>query len=262
MPEVFVITEDCDLEGALKDALDRGIEQFLVCGGDGTIERTAAKLVDTSACLGIIPKGTQNNIALSLGISEELNSAIEIFQEGQKLKIDLGLATCDQIESIFLETCSIGLLSALYPAADDIQHGNLARIGDLLATLANSPPSRIHLSLDDGQALDTEGHVVLAANMPFVGPHFRLAPDNSHLDGLLDLIIFADQTKLELISNVVQMADGRQTDPRIHRLQVQRAEIVTEPKMPVLADGFQIGEGSVEISIRPNALTFMAPHKK
>jgi diacylglycerol kinase family enzyme len=58
------------------------------------------------------------------------------------------------------------------------------------------------------------------------------------------------------------MADGRQTDPRIHRLQVKRAKIVTEPKMPVLADGFQIGEGSVDISIRPNALTFMAPHKK
>ena len=249
VPEVFIIDEDSDLDSALDNALEAGIQNFLVCGGDGTIESIAIKLVNTSANLGILPKGTQNNIALSLGIPDDLDAAIEIFHRGQTRTIDVGLANSLKTERLFLETCSIGLLSALYPAADQIQHGDLSQIGDLLATLVDLNASQIELILDDGHELRTEGHVVLAANMPFVGPHFRLGPDDSYLDGMLDLIIFADLTKLELLSNVVQMADGKQADPRIHRYRVKQVKVSTDPKMPILADGIAIGEGSVTISI-------------
>jgi YegS/Rv2252/BmrU family lipid kinase len=258
VPEVFIIEEGCDLEGAIGEAIDRGIRKFIVSGGDGTIESVATKLVGTQTSLGILPTGTRNNIALSLGIPDDLTDAIEIYRRGKKLKIDVGVVTCGGREQIFLETCSIGLLSALYPAADEIQHGNLAPIGDFLATLATSPASKMHLILEDDQEINTQGHVILAANMPFVGPHFQLAPVDSFLDGVLDLIIFSDLSKLEVISNVVQMADGEPKDARIQRFQVINTEIHTDPEMPVLADGAQLGEGSVKISIRPKALTVIA----
>jgi diacylglycerol kinase (ATP) len=254
-PEAFIIEEGCDLKGAIDEAIDRGIQKFLVSGGDGTIESVATKLMGTQTSLGILPTGTQNNIALSLGIPEDLSDAIEIYGRGKKLKIDVGLAVCGEQEHFFIETCSIGLLSALYPAADKIQHGNLAQIGDLLATLATSSASKMHLILDNDQEINTQGHVILAANMPFVGPNFKLASGDSYLDGVLDLIVFSELSKIELISNVFQMADGESKDPRVQRFQVAHVEIHTDPEMPVQADGSQIGDGSVKISVQPKALT-------
>src|SRR5512147_2098430 len=68
VPEVYLIEQDCDLRPVIRDALQDGIRLFVVCGGDGTIDTVAGALSDTSATLGIIPTGTQNNVALSLGI--------------------------------------------------------------------------------------------------------------------------------------------------------------------------------------------------
>ena len=127
------------------------------------------------------------------------------------------------------------------------------------ATMVDSAASQIRLILDQGQTLETSGHVVLAANMPFVGPHFRLGQDESYLDGSLDLIVFSNLTKLELISGVIQMADGQQKDPRIHRYQIRQVEVETEPEMPILADGFQIGEGRVKIVVQTKALRVVVP---
>ena len=67
---------------------------------------------------------------------------------------------------------SVGLASTLFPSADDIQHGNLARVGDFLATLVGSPPAEMHLVLDDKQEVQTLGHVVLVSNMPYIGLHY------------------------------------------------------------------------------------------
>ena len=121
---------------------------FVVCGGDGTISAVARTLAGTRATLGIIPIGTQNNTALSLGIPADIPAAIAILRTGRRIKVDVGMATCGKINTPFLEVCSVGLVSTLFPSADDIQHGNLARVGDFLTTLVGSPPAEIHLLLD------------------------------------------------------------------------------------------------------------------
>src|SRR5512137_2456656 len=148
VPEAFLVEPGCDLPAVVQSALADGIRMFVVCGGDGTIDVMAGMLAGTNATLGIIPTGTQNNVALSLGIPTDIPAAIAILRTGRRIKVDLGLTTCGEIKRPFLEVCSVGLLSALFPAADDIQHGNLARVGDFLATLVASPPAEMHLKLD------------------------------------------------------------------------------------------------------------------
>ena len=68
VPEAYLVEPGCDLPGVVQDALAQGIRMFVVCGGDGTISAVARSLAGTHATLGIIPIGTQNNTALSLGI--------------------------------------------------------------------------------------------------------------------------------------------------------------------------------------------------
>jgi diacylglycerol kinase family enzyme len=174
VPEAYLVEPGCDLPGVVKDALAQGFHMFVVCGGDGTISAVARTLAGTRATLGIIPIGTQNNTALSLGIPSDVPAAIAILRTGRRIKVDVGMATCGKINTPFLEVCSVGLVSTLFSSVDDIQHGNLARVGDFLSTLAASPPAEIHLLLDDKQEIHNLGHVVLVSNMPFIGFHYQL----------------------------------------------------------------------------------------
>ena len=93
VPEAFLVEAGCDLPGAVRDALAQGIRMFVVCGGDGTICAVARILAGTGATLGIIPIGTQNNTALSLGIPADMPAAVAILRTGRRIKVDIGMAT-------------------------------------------------------------------------------------------------------------------------------------------------------------------------
>lgn len=258
VPEPYLIEPGCDLPGVVRDAIAQGIRMFVVCGGDGTTSSVARALIGTTATLGIIPTGTQNNVALSLGIPTDIPTAISILRTGRRFKVDIGISTCNDISTPFIELCSVGLFSTLFPSGDDIQHGNIARIGDFLATLTTSPPSEIHLLLDDKQEVKKLGHVALISNMPYVGLHYQVGSLNSFNDGLLDVLFFADLSKLDLIGYVLKGAGtSKEEDPRIQHFRVRRVVIDTHPAMSIMADGVTIGEGSVRIEVRRHALNVM-----
>ncbi len=258
VPEAFLVEPGCDLSGTVRDALAKGIRMFVVCGGDGTISAVAGMLAGTTATLGIIPIGTQNNTALSLGIPSDVESAIAILRTGRRIKVDLGMATCANKTTPFLEVCSVGLISTLFPSADDIQHGNLARIGDFLSTLAASPPAEIHLLLENKQEIRNQGHIVLVSNMPYIGFHYQVSSAAAFNDGLLDVLFFADLTKLDLLAYVFQgVGEGKPEDPRIQHFRVRRVIVDTHPAMPVMTDGNPRGEGKVVIKVRRHALAVM-----
>jgi diacylglycerol kinase family enzyme len=258
VPEAYLVEPDSDLPGMVREALAQGFRLFVVCGGDGTISAVARTLAGTHATLGIIPIGTQNNTALSLGIPSDIPAAIAILRTGRRIKVDVGMATCGKINTPFLEVCSVGLVSTLFSSVDDIQHGNLARVGDFLSTLAASPPAEIHLLLDDKQEIHNLGHVVLVSNMPFIGFHYQLGSLASFKDGLLDVLFFADLSKLDLLGYVFQgVSVGKPEDSRIQHFRVHSVDIDTHPAMPVMADGNALGEGRVHIEVQRRVLGVM-----
>jgi diacylglycerol kinase (ATP) len=258
VPETYLVEPGVDLPAVVKDALAKGIRMFVVCGGDGTITSVARTLAGTRATLGVIPIGSQNNTALSLGIPDDIPAAIAILRSGRRIKVDMGMVTCGGITTPFLEEVSIGLVSTLFPSADDIQHGNLARIGDFLKTLAASPPAEIHLTLDDGQKMHDLGHVVLVSNMPYIGAHYMVGSATGFKDGLLDVLFFADLSKLELLNYVFQgVGVENLEDARIQHFHVRGLDIHTRPAMEILADGVLIGKGKVHMEVRRRVLGVM-----
>ncbi len=260
VPEAYLVEPDSDLPTVVQNALEDGIRMFVVCGGNGTIDVMAGALAGTNATLGIIPTGTQNNVALSLGIPpDDIPAATTILRTGKRIKVDMGLAEVGEIKRSFLEVCSVGLLSALFPSADDIQHGNLTRVGDFLATLVASSPAEMHLVLDGKREINTMCHAALVSNMPYIGPHFQVGSAASMNDGLLDVLLFADLSKMDLLGYVVQVAraGGGPEDDRIQHYHVRRMDIDTNPAMPLMADGLALGEGPLHISVRRHALSVM-----
>lgn len=256
MPETFLIEPNCDLQTVTRDAASQGIRMFVVCGGDGTISAVVRALWGIDSILGIIPTGTQNNIAYSLGIPDDIKTAVSFLRTGRRIKVDVGMVTCGNISTPFLEVCSVGLVSSLFASGDDILHGKISRVGDFFATLASAPAANIHLLLDDKNEVKKMGHIVLISNMPYVGRHYQFGSINSFKDGFLDVIFFSNLTKLDLLGYALKGPGIDKTeDPRIQHFRVRKLKIETYPDMPIMADGISIGEGSVNIEVNHHALT-------
>ena len=198
-----------------------------------------------------------------MGIPTDIPAAIAILRTGRRIKVDVGMATYQgsssaggEITIPFMEVCSVGLASALFPSADDIQHGNLARVGDFVATLVSAPPAEIHLVLDDKREVRSMGHVVLVSNMPYIGRHYKVGDSDSFRDGLLDVLFFAELSKLALLGYIFNgVGSDVSEDPRIQHYHARRVDIDTQPAMPINADGNMLGEGRVRIEVRRRILT-------
>ena len=264
LANVFFIQPNCDLRGAIQSSLDQGVHYFVACGGDGTIDSVASILANPSTklikdsplpILAIIPTGTQNNIALSLGIPTEIQEAASLLRKGKILQIDMGVINCGGVERIFMEACSIGLLSALFPAADDIQHGNLPRVGEFLGTLIAFPLSEIHIKVDDQPETTNRGHVVLISNLTYIGPHVAIPSASAVDDGLLDVLVFNDLTKLDILSYAALASGTLPDQANIQHYHMRKIEVTTEPAMPVLADGFELGETPLSVEVLPKSLS-------
>jgi diacylglycerol kinase (ATP) len=257
LPEVYMVRPDSRVEAVVRSAIRGGIKLVVVAGGDGTIDSVAGAMVGSSATLGIIPTGTRNNVAFNLGIPGTIADAVALLREGRRRKIDVGYMRSGRVNHWFLEAAALGLLSDLYPVADDIQHGDLAQIGNLLSTFVSSTPSRLRVMLDGRNRLDTSAYMVLIANMPYIGPRFQISPDVSYSDSRLDVFVFSDMSKLDLISYAMQSTGGAAEDARIKHYRVKQLTIHSDPQMPVLADGILLGGGSVTALVHPRALAVM-----
>ncbi len=258
--EVHVVTPESRLEAVSADAVRRGIRLVVVAGGDGTIDSAMGGLVGTHGTLGIIPTGTRNNVALSLGIPQaNIPAAVDLLRTGRPRRIDVGRAYCNGAARWFLEAGAVGLVSTLYPAADELQHGDLGRVGELVAAFVSAAPGQIHLRLDHGQEIRVDqGHMLVVANMPYVGAHFHLASSIACDDGLLDVLIYDHLSKLDLLTYAVQLSSGAADDPRVAHYQARRVEVWATPPMPVMVDGVSLGECPLRASLHRRALAVMA----
>ncbi len=256
--EPFITEADTDYSALVSDAIKDGIRMFVVCGGDGTVSATAGALLGTKAILGIIPMGTRNNVALSLGIPNDAKSAIGLLRRGRQIKIDMGIVKCADAQVPFLEICSIGLFSELFHSSDSIQHGDISQLKDFISKFSASSPSKIHLILDNKTDIKESGHVVMVSNMPFIGHNYRISNlERSFCDGFLDVIICADIPKISLMLGYM-LKKTEEEDYRIKRFRAKNIMIDTDPPMSVLIDGRILKQSSAIINVSHNALNIIA----
>ena len=258
LPEVYSVRPDSQLETVVHDAIKSGIKLIVVAGGDGTVDSAVGAMVGRDATLGIIPTGTRNNVAFSLGITGNIPSAVSLLRQGRRIKIDVGRIHCGRSRYWFLEAVGLGLVSDIFPLADELQHGDLTMIGGLLSTFVSAAPSRLRIILDGYKHLALSAHMLLITNMPFLGPRFQISPEVSFRDGRLDVFTFSDVNKLNMISYAMLSQIGFMEDIGIKHYRVRQVRIRSVPSMPVLADGVLLGEGSLSVHIRPRALAVMA----
>ncbi len=116
----------------VKKAVKGGIQPLLPWVADGTIETVLRAIMDTKTKkrkkvhFGIIPSGTANNIARSIGVPLDLKEACQLISQDEARKMDIGrVKTKDHKPFYFFELTAIGLTAAIYPDAKNIMEGDI-----------------------------------------------------------------------------------------------------------------------------------------
>ena len=246
----------------VKKAVKRGYSTVIAMGGDGTISAVIRGLAGSEAHLGIIAAGTENDIATSLGIPEDIQEACALIASDHTRELDLAqISTRKKKKFVFFMVATVGLTSTLYPDVKDVPHGDLSNIKDAALTFfhAKSDP-KVFLTLDDESKLEVETMLVTVTNTPVIGAKNLVAPDASTEDGFLDIAVYPNFSKAELLAYFAKTAHERPTpDGKIQRYRARKLKIKTDPKLDIAAEGILLGRGKAKIKILPRALRVIAP---
>lgn len=245
-----------------KKAVKDGYRLVIAMGGDGTIEAAMRGLVGSKARLGILPFGTENNVGRSLGIPEKVEEACELIAGGNSRKLDIGqVKVKGGAKTYFWELTVVGLVAALFPPARKILKGELSKLKDAAETLIqHSDNSKVHLKMDDDSRVEVETMLVVASNTPMFGRNFLVAPNASLEDGLLDVSVYPNFSKAELLAYYASIMDeGYSENEKVQHYRVRKLELKSKPPLEVNADAIDLGQGAVKIKCLPGALRVVAP---
>jgi YegS/Rv2252/BmrU family lipid kinase len=146
--ETHAITEPDAMDGTVKAAV-ASAPMVIVGGGDGSLSSTVDQFVGTDTVFAVLPLGTANSFARTLGLPLDLDGAIEVIALGQRKRIDLGMINGDY----FTNAAALGLSPLI---ADTVPHAlkrYLGMVGYLIWAVRVAfrfQPFRLHVTLDDG----------------------------------------------------------------------------------------------------------------
>jgi diacylglycerol kinase (ATP) len=224
-----------DLAEQARRAAEDGVERLLVAGGDGTMHYAVQGLAGTSCALGVIPLGSGNDLAGTLGIPPDVDAAVERAVSGEVRRIDLARVG----ETFSVSYAGMGFDSEVTRNANEMKilRGPLIYFYAVIHTLITFAPPRMRIVHDTGEF---EGRVMFTVvnNLPRFGGGMRIAPDAQIDDGLLDLVIVKEVPKPVLLSIFPKVYNGRHVGhPAVQIVRTRRAEITIDRTMTMYGGG-------------------------
>lgn len=181
-----------------KAGLKEGYEVMVAVGGDGTINEVAEGILSTrSGVLGIIPMGTGNDLAKSLGLSMNPNDAIDTILNEKIQKIDIGRVD----NKTFLNVGSIGFDTEVAKNSEKIKRifkGRLSYMFGVLATLFTYKSKTISIELDN-DSFEQEILLVAVGNGKYYGGGMKICPTAELKDNYFDICVIKKISKLKLL---------------------------------------------------------------
>lgn len=252
------------LIAALEEARDGEAEVVLAGGGDGTISAAAAILMNSGKALAILPAGTMNLFARSLGIPLALDEAIAALAAGEKRAVDVASANGRP----FVHQFSIGMHARLVDLRSKMTFtSRLGKIGASAKaawdTVHNPPTVDVVLDIG-GSEIVTNATAIGITNNLFGEGHLPYAdkPDG----GVLGVYITVARQRSEVFSFLLNMARGRWRDNRqvdIHQAQTVKLKVRSRrTRLKSAIDGELCDlERETTIKIHLGALCVLAPSK-
>jgi len=237
-------------------SVHQGFETVVAAGGDGTVNEVVNGLAGADVDFGILPVGTMNVFATELGISQNLLKAWEVIAAGNRRLIDLAKAN----EEYFVQLGGVGLDAQVVQSTTPDSKKALGPLSYLitLAQVAARKPPELLIEPVDGPP--RKGRFVLVGNGRLYGGPFVLFKDARIDDGLLDVLVFENQSHWDIIRYVQAIAFGNHSElPDVQYFQTRGLRLSSEEYVPVELDGELCGHLPYEFGFSHRKLSVLAP---
>jgi len=236
-----------------KDAVADKVNVIVAVGGDGTVNEVASQMINTSSTLGIVPMGSGNGLARHLGISLNIEKAIELINKQDTSVIDTGSINGKE----FISIAGIGFDAFV---AEKFAVGNRRGFLGYFQIVANEylfyKPHTYRITFDDGRVVTEKALFIAFANSNQFGYNTTIAPNANIQDGLLDVCIVKKPQiyGIPMIANLLllRMIDA---SPLVNIVKAKSLTIIRDHDDVVNIDGEPLYLAKdLEIKINPLSL--------
>jgi diacylglycerol kinase (ATP) len=253
-----------DAETFARKAIRAGCNYVIAAGGDGTLNEVVNGIASPrrarEICVGVVPLGTGNDFARSLGLPATLEENIDILRSKQTAPIDLVRVRSDRTR--YFVNVSTGGFSGLVneKLTPGIKRawGPLAYVRSAAAALPDLHAYRTTIALDSTERLSIDLYNVIIANGRFVAAGLPIAPNADPSDGLLDLVLIPKLPKPEMALLATEMVLGKHlsSNALIFR-RAKKISVRSRPGMWFNVDGEAVGNEPAVFQVVPRALNFV-----
>lgn len=244
------------------------LDLVILAGGDGTVRKVAPQLLHENLPIGLIPMGTANNIARTLGISENPETIVENWTHDRVKTFDLGHVYGLDEPHVFLEGFGFGLFPVL-----------MERMKKFDKNEVEDPKERLMIALQvleelveeftavkgtikiDGNDHSGKFLLIEVMNIKSIGPNLNLAPDADPGDGYFDVVMVREGDRKRFLQYVKSKIEGAEKPQAFETVRCKSLKIAWDGDL-LHADDEKIKldkSREVNINIQPEALKFLVP---
>lgn len=247
-----------------RHALEEGAELVVAGGGDGTLHEVVNGLLPDpgETVCGVLPLGTANDFARTLGVPDDLESWAELLRSGTTRKID-ALELEGPWGRRWVINCAVG------GAVDRVDRkltaevkrlwGPLSYLRAAAEALPELEPFAVELELDGGERIERPAHSVVMANGRTVAGGVPVAPTADPADGLLDCLLVDAVAGAELVAVAGKVLLGAHLeDVHVQHRRTRSLSLATDPPMAFHADGERLDGAWARCRLHPGALSMLA----
>ncbi len=236
-----------------------GARLVVAVGGDGTVSDVASAAIEHGIPLGVIPAGSTNIIAREIGIPRDPTEAAGLLFGRHRLhRLDAGVCG----ERAFLHMAGAGFDSRLFDLTDSRWKQRVGWPAYLpaAARALRLPAAQFRLHIDD-EFLEMTSPLVLVANgMSIIHPRLRVHRAFRPDDGWIDVMIVTATSPYAISRTLGRLAIAQlHRSPYVVHRRAKRCHIETDPVLPIQLDGDVVTSTPATFTIRPQAVTFVAP---
>jgi diacylglycerol kinase (ATP) len=247
-----------------------GAGLLVAVGGDGTLSETVNGVLRAGLPTEVatIPLGTGMDFVRTYGIPTRFEDAVSVARDGTVRTIDAGRVSYRRWDGVEAERYvanvgSVGMSAAVAQRANGMSKalgGRATFFYALVRVFLEWKNTIVTVELDGGERREARLHDVIVANGQWHGGAMHLAPDAQPDDGLFDVVLIGDVTKLDFVTTAPKIYKGTYlAHPKVELVRAKSVSVDAPERLPIELDGEQVGTTPARFEVVPGALRIRVP---
>ncbi len=244
----------------IREVLEAGrFDGVLVCGGDGSVKSVGGLLagMGSKLPLGVLPNGTCNDFARSLGLPTDLQKCAEVLARGRSKFVDIGKAN----DEYFVNELAGGIFVAVSYSVDNEMKqafGPFAYYAAGMGELAKIRTFDFVIETEEGGRIESEAYLFMLLNGTDVSGMSGIIKEAVMDDGKMDILIFKKSSFFDLTDTLFQFVTNADfKDHCVERITTRKCTITCNEELMTTLDGEKGPALPLDIEILPRALNVL-----